>query len=261
MPLITLTTDFGLRDPYVAAMKGVVAGRLPGADIVDLTHEIAPQDILEGALFVAGAAPWFPAGTVHVVVVDPGVGTKRKPLAARIGEALFVAPDNGVLTFVADLLGGMEAFEIAHPECRLDDVSATFHGRDIFAPTAAALAGGMPLADVGPLMEAPFRLDGGRPVLQSGRAAGEVVHVDRFGNAITNLHRASLPGEVPLTVHVRGLPPLPVGTTYGEVSPDAPLALFGSSGYLEVAVNQGPAAKRFGLGRGIGVTVCWEDAR
>jgi hypothetical protein len=258
--LITLTTDFGTRDPYVAAMKGVIASRLPGAVILDLSHEIGPQDVPEAALFVAGSAPWFPEGTVHAIVVDPGVGTERKPLAARIGASFYVAPDNGVLSLVADQQDGLEAFEIVHPGCRLDTVSTTFHGRDLFAPTAAALAAGMALTEVGPPIDAPVRLDWPEPALEKGRLDGEVVHVDRFGNAITNLRRADLPGDVDLTVQAQGRSPLPLQSTYGQCAPGALLSLVGSSGYIEIAVNGGSAARELGIGRGARVTVCWEDA-
>lgn len=257
MKPVTLTTDFGVRDPYVAAMKGVLHSRCPQISIVDLTHEIAPQDVMEAALFLAAAALWFPAGTTHVVVVDPGVGAGRKPMAAALGGLLFVAPDNGVLSLLAGRMDGMTAFEIANPACMQASVSATFHGRDIFAPAAAALIQGMPLAEVGPPIKAPVELGIPKPSAAEGCVRGEIVHIDHFGNAISNVPRRILPEGVHPVIEAAGLS-LPLLRTYSDAAPGKPLALFGSSGFIEIAVNHGSAEHRLGLKRGNSIEAFWE---
>jgi hypothetical protein len=247
-PLITLTTDFGIRDPYVAAMKGVIYGLCPGAQIIDLTHDIAPQNVLEAALFVAGSTPFFPPGTIHTVVVDPGVGTERKPLVARVGEQWYVCPDNGVLTLLGRRFDLLDARCISRREFMREEVSATFHGRDIFAPTAARLAAGADPADVGEPVLDLVTLAVPAPCEESeGLFIGEVIHVDHFGNAISNISRARLGGR-PVTMVQAGRVRLDgICRTYGDVPPGQPVALFGSSDHLEVAVNGGNAARTLEL--------------
>ncbi len=255
-PVVTLTTDFGTRNPYVAAMKGVVLARCPGARVVDLSHEIAPQDVLEGALFLAAAVPHFPPGTVHVAVIDPGVGTARRAIAARLGAQTLVCPDNGLPTLLERALPPTAAHAITSRDFMRDDVSATFHGRDVFAPAGARLAAGAPLASAGPAVPLAdlVRLDVPTPHLDArGGAAGVVIHVDRFGNAITNLRATDLPALPDACV--AGGTRVRVVRTYGDVPAGAPLALIGSSGLLEVAVNRGSAAKTLGLRRGDAVSV------
>src|SRR5690606_13925034 len=185
--LVTLTTDFGARDPYVAAMKGALLDGCPGLQLVDLSHEIAAHDVLEGALFLEAAVPYFPAGTVHLVVVDPGVGSDRRALAASVLDQVVVCPDSGVLTLLARAHGLDEVRAIESPEFRRAEVSRTFHGRDIFAPAAARLACGAPLGDAGPRLERIVELPVPEPVADGSTVRGEVIHVDRFGNLITNL--------------------------------------------------------------------------
>lgn len=252
--LITLTTDFGTRDPYVASMKGVLLGRCPGATIVDLTHEIAPQDVTEAALFIAQAVPSFPRGTVHLVVIDPGVGTDRRPLAARAGEHLFVLPDNGLLTL---LLRRMELEEARVIEGGIPgggEVSATFHGRDVFAPAAAHLACGLPLSRVGPEAGSIARLPWPEPRLtvreDHAEIAGEIVHVDRFGNMISSIDRSSVGTRACTGVSVRGGEPIPLLHTYGAAAKGELLALWNSVGLLEIAVREGSAARLLELGKG-----------
>ncbi len=254
-PVITLTTDFGTRDPYVAAVKGVLFARAPGATIVDLSHDIEPQDVLEAALFLAAAVPYFPAGTVHLAIVDPGVGSSRRPLAASIGEQLLVAPDNGLLTLLSDQRGASEAREIVHRAPPADEIAPTFHGRDVFAPTAAALASGAALAGVGPPIPEPVRLDLPAPRAEGGVWMAQVIHVDRFGNAVTNVHRDLVGAARPRAVLTRTGQVVPFGRTYADVAVGAPLALMGSAGYLEVAVNQGRGDELLGLRRGDEVQV------
>lgn len=248
--IVTLTTDFGTRDPYVAAVKGVLLSGCPDARIVDLSHEISPHDVCEAALFLAQAAPWFPPGTVHVAVVDPGVGTGRRPLAARAGGRLFVLPDNGLVALVLRSLPLEEARVIGVRR----PASATFHGRDVFAPAAAALACGRPLSDIGAEAGALAPLPFAQPELRGGEVRGEVVHVDRFGNLVSNIDAASLAGADCAGVQICGRllgPPL---RAYGAAEPGQLLALWNSAGLLEIAVREGSAAALLAAGRGAAVS-------
>jgi len=256
MPVVTLTTDFGVRDPYVAAMKGVVCAACPGVQVIDLTHDIAPQDVLEGALFLAGAAPHFPAGTIHVAVVDPGVGTARNPLVVAAGGQVFVCPDNGLITLFAREHPIAEARVIANPAFLRHPVSPTFHGRDVFAPAAGRLAGGARIEEAGDRIEEVVLLDVPCPERDSGgQVRGAVLHVDRFGNAITNIPRSFLgEGDVG-SVCVGSHRIERLHTTYGEVDAGQPLALIGSTGHLEVAVRDGHAGRQLQLERDTPVAV------
>ncbi len=256
MSVVTLTTDFGKRDPYVAAMKGVLCCECPGVQMVDLSHDIAPQDVLEGALFLAGAAPYFPPATIHVAVVDPGVGTGRAPIVVSAGGQRFVCPDNGLLSLFARQHPVEEARVVSNPVFMRHPVSATFHGRDIFAPTAGRLACGAPLEEVGDLLGEIVLLDVPCPERESERRLqGTVIHVDRFGNAITNIPHSLLADVAIEAVRagdhcIEGL-----YATYGDVAPGRPLALIGSSGYLEIAVRDGNAGAELELSPGTCVTV------
>jgi S-adenosylmethionine hydrolase len=255
-PLLTLTTDFGVRDPYVAAIKGVIFERCPGVTVVDLTHDIAPQSVLEGALFLAGAVPYFPKGTVHCAVVDPGVGTNRLAMAVSAGGHVFVCPDNGLLTIFLSSHTLDEAYTIDNPAYMRDAVSPTFHGRDIFAPAAAALARDVPLNALGRPVKELVQLDIPKATVTSdGCLVGEVIHIDRFGNCITNIHRSRLATKTATEVGVREHRFPGIAHTYRDVPPGAALALFGSSDHLEVAVNQSNAAKELGITPGDDVRV------
>lgn len=257
-PILTLTTDFGWRDPYVAAMKGVIAARCAAARVYDLSHDLPVGDVFEAALFLAGAIPWFPAGAVHMVVVDPGVGTDRRPVAARWRDQFLVLPDNGLLTFLHRKHPVEAVREIEHADCRLESVSATFHGRDIFAPTAAALACGFRFEDTGRVVDSPVYLTVPETRIDGADVCGEVIHVDRFGNAITNIRREQL--ATAARVHVeRAGDAIPIFTTYGDVQEGEVLALIGSSGLLEIAINRGNAAVKFGLWRRSAVHVKLSD--
>ena len=252
--LVTLTTDFGTRDPYVAAMKGVLLRTCPELRVLDLGHEIAPHDVLEGALFLAGALPHFPAGTVHVAVVDPGVGGERRPIAVRAGGQTVVCPDNGLLTLFLRAYEREAAHVIANVEFMAAEVSATFHGRDIFAPAAARLACGASLEAAGPPLESIVTLYVPEPTRAAdGAVHGEVIHVDRFGNAITNIPRVVAEATERAKIHVAGRSLGGLRRTYVDVAAGRPLALIGSSGHLEIAVNGGSAATGLGLRRGDGV--------
>jgi hypothetical protein len=255
-PLITLTSDFGLRDPYVASMKGVIYTITKNARVVDLTHEIPPQDVFEGALFLAGAIPYFPEGTIHVAVIDPGVGTDRHPIVVSAGDQILVCPDNGLPTLFLQKHPLQEAWIIKNPRFLRETVSATFHGRDVFAPTAAHLASGAALHEVGEELDTIVTLDVPRPRQDSAQCLhGEIVHVDRFGNLVTNIHRSMIGDAAPHVIRagrhrLRGL-----RRTYAAAPPGTALALFDSADYLEIAINGGNAHAALRLGPGDEVSV------
>jgi hypothetical protein len=251
--MVTLTTDFGTRDPWVGIMKGVILARCRDAVLVDLTHEVAPQDVLGGQLALAAATPYFPAGTVHLAVVDPGVGTARRPLAVAAGGQCFVGPDNGLFSFLFER-PGWTAVELAVPAHRLAPVSRTFHGRDVFAPAAAALAAGVPLARLGPRVTDPVRRPLPRAHRQGRVLHGEVLQVDRFGNLITSITARDLAGGRAAAVEAGGRR-LPLVEAYGAASPGGTAALVDSTDRLEIFAREGSAARRLGLGRGAPVRV------
>lgn len=247
--IVTLTTDFGLRDPYVAEMKAAILSVCPKANIVDVTHEIAKFNMRMGAYILASAAPFFPKGTIHVAVVDPGVGTRRRPLLIQTQQGFFIGPDNGLLILAAEHPGITSVREITNPKLMLKRVSSTFHGRDIFAPAAAHLANGVPPDEFGPQVTDLVKPDFTKVMLKGNVLVGEILHVDDFGNVITNI------GEKE-TARIRGADVVNVELpnqklklrfckTYGEVKPQEPLALIGSNNYLEIAINQGNAAAEF----------------
>jgi len=242
-PPITLLTDFGTADGYVAEMKGVLSTLAPGAPLLDLTHDIPPQDIAAARLALARCWRRFPVGTVHLVVVDPGVGTSRAALAVASEGRYLVGPDNGVLSPALFTLDA-QAVQLVVPA----NASATFHGRDVFAPAAARLANGTALDELGERLLQPIRLRTPAPRRDAnGAMHGEVLTIDRFGNAITNLMPA--PGSMPQAVVV-GAHTLRVVRTYAEAEGGEAVALVGSSGWLELAVRNGNAAVTLGLRRG-----------
>lgn len=258
--IITLTTDFGTRDAYVAEMKGVMldiaasAGR--PVSLIDLTHEVAAHDVTEGALALDAAAPFFPRGSIHLAVIDPGVGTDRRGLVVRTDRALFVGPDNGLLTPFLESGRPWEAWQLRAEAYRLATVSRTFHGRDIFAPAAAHLAAGIAPDRFGPPVHDPVRLPWPTVRAVTGAVAGAVLHVDRFGNLVTSI-RAETLEEIGRAVRIRlgGGRPLPLVGTYGDLEAGQAGALIGSSGRLEIAVREGSAAARFKARRGTPVVV------
>jgi S-adenosylmethionine hydrolase len=254
--LITLTTDFGWRDPYVAAMKGVIYAANRQLVVVDLSHEIPALDILEGALFLASAVPYFPPGTIHVAVIDPGVGMDRHPIAVSAGGQILVCPDNGLPTLFLREYPLQEARIISNAVFMRETISATFHGRDIFAPAAARLASGAPLSELGEELDAIVTLDMPQASRDSaGAIQGEIIHVDRFGNLMSNIHHRILGGKIPRMVHAGGLCLEAIRRTYADAPPKATLALFGSSGYIEIAVNGGNAHETLGIEKGDAVEV------
>lgn len=254
MQRVTLLTDFGTADGYVAAMKGVIASIAPDAQLDDVSHDLAQGDV-EAAAWSLGAY-WrlYPRGTVHLVVVDPGVGSQRRALAVRADGRLLVAPDNGVLSRVLHSAADVQAVHALESAAhRRTDVSNTFHGRDIFAPAAAHLAAGEPIRRMGPRVENPITLEVAEPQVVGEALRGQVVHVDRFGNLITNIPADALPDAASVEVEDAGVGE--VRRTYSDVPEGSLLALIGSSGYLEVSERNGSAARRLGLGRGATVHV------
>jgi S-adenosylmethionine hydrolase len=253
MPLVTMTTDFGTCDGYVGAMKGVILRLAPGTRIVDISHDVPPQDVQAAAYILLQAAREFPPGTIHLAVVDPGVGGKRREIIVDDGKFRWVGPDNGIFSLACPSV--RSGFEIAAPTFRAPVVSATFHGRDIFAPAAARLAAGAFPSEAGPrvLLEGSL---GGRPLLMShsGRQiTGHVVHVDRFGNLITNIPAESLPGQASVRIGSAEIPL--VSLMYEAVAKGQLVAYVGSSDTLEIAVRDASAAAALSLGRGEAVVV------
>jgi len=244
---ITLLTDFGTADYFVGAMKGVILSINPQAVIADITHEIPAQDVAAGAFTLLAAYDTFPADTVHVAVVDPGVGSARRPIVVSAGEYLFVGPDNGTFTYIFDRDPAFEAFHITQTKYFRQPVSNTFHGRDIFAPVAAALSTGVNPTSLGPPISDPIRL--------SPPAEPQIIHVDRFGNLITNITRDTFKDGASLAVNGRVISVFRsfFGENVGEAN--EPFAIWGSAGFLEIAVNGGSAAELLRGKRGYRVTL------
>lgn len=248
-PLITLLSDFGLRDPYVAEMKAVILSICPDVTIVDICHEVNKYDIRTGAYMLARAAPFFPEGTIHVAVVDPEVGTKRRPIIITTGRHIYVGPDNGLLVLSAEKEGIGKVYEITNKNYMMKNISRTFHGRDIFSPAAAYLALGIPASNFGPEIYEINRPSFSQPKIHSQEVFGEVIHVDGFGNIVTNLSSEHLKHigvreEQSLTVALKNSKiRAKWSSSYSEVPVGKPLIIEGSSGFLEVAVNRGDASK------------------
>lgn len=257
--IVTLLTDFGTVDAFVGVMKGVILGINPAARLVDLTHEIPAHDVEAAAFVLHTTYRFFPPGTVHVVVVDPGVGSARRAIAVEAGKQVFVAPDNGVLSYVFAREPAFEAVAVERRDLCLAEVSATFHGRDVFAPIAAHLSLGLPLEELGPRVESVVQGAIAQPVAEGRRAWGRVVYFDRFGNAITNLPRELVVGatESEVKVVVGGHTVRGLAHCYEQGGQEAPIALWGSSGYLEIAVRRASARDLLGLTRGQEVVIEW----
>lgn len=251
-PVIAILTDFGLADPYLGAMKGAILGVCPAATLVDLVHELPPHDVLAGALAMEAVHAYFPPGTIFVAVVDPGVGSSQRGLAAASGGRTYVGPDNGILTLVLGEAARVHWLENA--DFFRTPVSPVFHGRDVYGPVAGHLALGTRLEELGPALSHPVRLDLPTAKRTGWGYEGSVLHVDRFGNLITSLTGAeveSLTGRPPAAVRACvGRHAVPVVRTYSDVAEGALLALVGSGGRLELAVHRGSAALALGAGRG-----------
>lgn len=261
--ILTITTDFGTMDGYVGTMKGVVLGIAPKATIVDITHDIAPQNIQQAAFMVHTYHSYFPTGTVHLIVVDPGVGSRRRSIALRTPQALFVGPDNGVFTYIwrdaAERWGTdtCTVVELTNSDFWLPDVSSTFHGRDIFAPAAAHILAGVPMEQLGQRLDSLTEAELEQPSIgRRGGLQGRIIHIDYFGNCITNImlkdvHTAGFGESFILEVIGQRIPGLM--RTYADGAVGSLMVILGSSGRLEIAVRNGNAARN--LGAGIGDTV------
>jgi hypothetical protein len=245
--VITLTTDFGQADGYVGAMKGVMLSICPDAALVDISHEIRPQAVEQAAYVLSTAIPYYPPGAVHLVVVDPGVGSERRPIAVHTKRAAYVGPDNGVLSLALGHDPARQAVRLTGPRYRLPSISATFHGRDIFAPAAAHLACGAPLNEMGETLAVSdlVELPTPAPEPQPGGWQCAILHVDRFGNLITNFRIQ--PQQRRLRVNAGGRRIDQVSRTFSDVDPGGLLAYEGSSGYLEIAAREENAAEILSL--------------
>jgi S-adenosylmethionine hydrolase len=244
MGIITLTTDFGTGDHYAGVMKGVIAGINPAALVIDITHGIESYNIAEAAFKLYASYAYFPEGTVHVAVVDPGVGSARKAIAAEAGGYRFVGPDNGIFSLIFDKCGVDGIVEVTNPAFMLPVVSSTFHGRDIFAPAAAHLSKGVALRDLGEARRSYERLDIPAPLEEGGVVTGKAVYADRFGNLVTNIPGSIITGTA--RVRVGDVTIGRVSVSYADGKEGEPLAIIGSSGFLEISLNKGSAIELFG---------------
>jgi S-adenosylmethionine hydrolase len=257
-PVIALLSDFGARDHYAGTMKGVMIGICPDVTIVDITHEVTPHDVAEGALQLAAACRYFPAGTIFLAVVDPGVGSSRRGIAAEAGDYRFVAPDNGILTEVFRDIPPRRVVELTERRYARPTISRTFEGRDRFAPAAAWLAKGIALTALGRTVLDHQQLDMPRAEVTDGRLRGVVVLVDRFGNLVTNIERRTFEafaGTHPVSLTVGGRPVAGVVATYADIRSGEVRVLFGSTDHLEVAANGGSAAAALDATRGAAVEI------
>lgn len=259
MKIITLLTDFGIKDGYPGVMHGVIYGIAPDTRITDITHSIGPQDILEGSLVWNRAYLYFPAGTVHVAVVDPGVGTQRRPIAARIGEYYFVCPDNGLLTPMLDQARErnlpVEIVHLDQPRFWLPQISSVFHGRDIFSPAAAHLANGVSLAELGTPITDPVRFEVPRPEKIDSGWRGQVLSIDHFGNLRTNLDSSHLRGMGGLVVRIAGKTIHGLSNTFGDQPQGTLIALIDSDDDLAICIVGGSAERETGVKNGAVVEV------
>jgi len=257
--IITLTTDFGVKDPYVAEMKGVILCISPNATIVDITHDIEKFNIKMGAYILASASPYFPKGTIHVAVIDPGVGTKRRPILIQTKDNYYIGPDNGVLILAAKQQGIKHIYELTNRNLLMPKISNTFHGRDVFAPAAAHLAKGTPPSMFGSEIYNIETPKFSKVTRRNNMIIGEVLYVDDFGNIITNFKMKDVKGlKAKNTVDIKlkdARLKLKLCKTYGEAGKNKPLALVGSHNFLEISINQGNAAERFGIKPGDEITL------
>jgi S-adenosylmethionine hydrolase len=260
VPIVTLLSDFGVKDPYVAEMKAVMLSVCPEARIIDISHQIEKFNIRMGAFVLASAVPYFPVGTVHVAVVDPGVGTKRRPLIVETERCFYVGPDNGLLMLSAQREGIRHVYNISNPDYVLPTISRTFHGRDIFAPAAAHLSKGCTPSEFGPEIHDYLIPRFAKPQMRRGCLLGEILYIDDFGNVVSNISTKDLEKvgmKESCLLHVKfrkKVLKLKFCPAYGEVPVKAPLVLIGSSGFLEVSVNQGNASEAFKVK--IGDSIC-----
>lgn len=254
--IVTLTTDYSEQDAYVGAMKGVILSLCRDATMVDITHDIRPQDVFHAAFIIKSVYRWYPEETVHVAVVDPGVGSSRRRVAMQCGKHFFVGPDNGVFSYVMRELGVVECVELPAPSAAERFGGATFDGRDVFAPAASRIACNSPLSELGSPIVDPVMLDLPVPKTEDSHISGRIIYVDHFGNCISNIERPDIQLEDrPAVVSVGGLPVGPIRQTYTDVPENELLALVNSMGHLEVAMNHGNASEELNCDVGSKVDV------
>ena len=246
--IVTLTSDFGLKDPYVAEMKAAIVSLCPAAKIIDITHMVNKFDIREGAFMLASATPYFPKGTINIAVVDPAVGSIRRPIIIQTTQGFFVGPDNGLLILAAEKQGIQIVREITNKKLMLPIISSTFHGRDIFAPAAAHLANGVPFEEFGSEVIDAVKPTFSKVIIENDCLIGEALFVDDFGNIVTNINGKDFDCPKGALIRIdlpRGSLHLKLSKTYTDVKPKQTVLLSGSQGYMEIAINQGNAAKKF----------------
>jgi S-adenosylmethionine hydrolase len=251
--IITLLTDFGTKDSYVASIKGVILSINPHCLVVDITHQVSPHDIQEGAFILANAYSYFPKGTIHLSVVDPGVGGARKPILLVTQNYFFIGPDNGLFTLVAQKERVTQVVVLTEQRYFLSKVSKTFHGRDLFAPVAAHLSLGIKPVAFGHEMNTIIKIGFQNPILKEGKLLGEILHIDTFGNLVSNIDKENLfrftKGQ-PFVIRAGGKTISGLKEGYWEGKKGEPIALLGSSGFLEISVREGNARKMLKLKRG-----------
>lgn len=257
MKLITLLTDFSDRDGYVGVMKGVILGIAPQARVVDISHSIPPQEVRQAAWMLARSAPFFPPGTVHVAVVDPGVGTSRRGIIAQLGAQVFVGPDNGLMTLLHQRCAGLgeiiRIHNLQNSAYQLKPVSFSFHGRDVFAPAAAHFINGVALEEFGAPVSDPLLLDFPEPRRGADGWVGEIIHVDAFGNLASNIRAQHLEKKANTRIIIKNMEINGIRNTFGEGMPGEMLAIMDSFGYLSICVVNGSAANA--LDAGVGETI------
>lgn len=255
--IITLTTDFGLQDYYVSAMKAVMLGLAPEVRLVDVSHDIPPQDIMAGAWVIRNSAFLFPEGTVHLVVVDPGVGTRRHPVALKINGQYFVGPDNGIFSLFYDEYD-VEAYRLSNQTFWREESSNTFHGRDVFAPVAAHLSKGVAIQELGDPIDDLVTYHWAVPIADKDGIQGWIVHIDRFGNLVTNISKDLLDdtiGTSRVKIYVGHTMIDRVRNTFGDVEEGEPVAYIGSSGMLEIGINKGNASRMLSVDKGAQISI------
>jgi S-adenosyl-L-methionine hydrolase (adenosine-forming) len=262
--IVTLTTDFGLQGGYIGAVKGSILKVNPLCQIVDITHLVSPQNIIEASFIIKTTYPFFPAGTIHLVIVDPGVGTGRKPIVLKEGKHIFVGPDNGVFSLILAGSTKIQSYQITCKEFFLKPLSHTFHGRDLFAPVAGHLSLGLDPKSLGPRLENLFEVEWPEPKVQAKRIVGRIIFADSFGNLITNISREQYGGILEgrgILIQGKGWKIGRLCRTYGQGQIGQPMALFGSSGFLEVAVHEGNAMKKLNLHPGDPIPILFFGGR
>ncbi|MBI5606135.1 MAG: SAM-dependent chlorinase/fluorinase [Deltaproteobacteria bacterium] len=252
--MITLSTDFGLQDPYVGIMKGVILGINPRVPLVDLTHALSHHDLLGAAFVLQSTYSYFPKGTIHLAVVDPGVGGERRLIGIQTDDSIWVGPDNGLFTLIVKDFPEVNPIHLTNSAFFLKEVSSTFHGRDLLAPVAAHLSLGVPLGEMGPIISDPVLLSVPEPEIQNNALIGLVLWVDHFGNLITNINQKKLLpflSGFSLRIEIGSQTITGLSQTYSQGRPGQLMALIGSSGYLEIAANLGSAAEKVGFRSGM----------